>query len=34
MLLTKAGFTMNEITTEADVHGRKEVTWIKLFAKK
>jgi len=34
LLLTKAGFTIDEITTEADVHGRKEVTWIKLFAKK
>lgn len=33
-LLEETGFTITELTTEDDVHGRKEVSWIKLFAKK
>lgn len=33
-LLEKAGFTVTEVKTKEDVHGRNEVTWLKLLAKK
>lgn len=33
-LLEESGFTITEVKTEEDVHGRNEVTWLKLLAKK
>jgi ubiquinone/menaquinone biosynthesis C-methylase UbiE len=33
-LLEEVGFTITEVKTEEDVHGRNEVTWLKLLAKK
>lgn len=33
-LLEESGFTITEVRTEEDPHGRNEVSWIKLFAKK
>jgi ubiquinone/menaquinone biosynthesis C-methylase UbiE len=33
-LLEESGFTVTEVKTEEDVHGRNEVTWLKLLAKK
>jgi ubiquinone/menaquinone biosynthesis C-methylase UbiE len=33
-LLQETGFAVTEVVTEDDVHGRVEVKWIKIFAKK
>lgn len=33
-LLEAAGFIVNEQLREEDVHGRKEISWIKFFAVK
>jgi ubiquinone/menaquinone biosynthesis C-methylase UbiE len=32
--LKGSGYTLEEIETEADVHGREEIKWIKVFARK